>query len=461
VRGFSPVHLVVAIVVVLAVAGVVLVIRSTSKSKARAAPLAANPALLQFNSPPHWPAPPAGWRPPPDWRPDPAWPAAPPNWQFWVYDPRTSALSGTVRQTSTPRSVSRLSRSRRVVAPTLAVVVAVSAGLIYWNFFYVPVPSGAIRIPGAHSVAIDPDRHEAYVVTDKAIVVVNLSTREIAGRIPVRLDPAVKPNDLERGGGAIDGAVDPTIRRLIVNHWETAAVTIIDVANHTQVATVRIGRDNVFLVGPPVVETETHHAFIPYSVSGEGSEEENRLAVVDVSTAAVIGDFRTDADVMTGPPRPVALDPDLHLAYISHSRYESDRTFSGVVTVADTRTMTIDHDITVGADCWLPSIAVDRASHNAYASCADSVHVLNPKAQNVMKTFSIAPLQSPRIQLGDGGTTVFGTSEDDSVWSADLSSDPAKPTIVHRGDRIADMAYDKPGRTLYLVGQNGWLLPVS
>lgn len=40
-----------------------------------------------YNSPPNWPAPPAGWRPPSGWTPDPSWPAPPPGWQFWVAAP--------------------------------------------------------------------------------------------------------------------------------------------------------------------------------------------------------------------------------------------------------------------------------------------------------------------------------------------------------------------------------------
>jgi hypothetical protein len=39
---------------------------------------------MRFNSPPGWPAPPAGWAPSSDWEPDPSWPAAPPGWPFWV-----------------------------------------------------------------------------------------------------------------------------------------------------------------------------------------------------------------------------------------------------------------------------------------------------------------------------------------------------------------------------------------
>jgi RsiW-degrading membrane proteinase PrsW (M82 family) len=47
-----------------------------------------------FNSPPGWPAPPAGWRPPPGWQPDPSWPAPPPGWDFWAAPPAGGAAPG-------------------------------------------------------------------------------------------------------------------------------------------------------------------------------------------------------------------------------------------------------------------------------------------------------------------------------------------------------------------------------
>lgn len=42
---------------------------------------------LVFNTPPNWPAPPAGWTPTPTWRPDPAWGPVPDGWQLWVEEP--------------------------------------------------------------------------------------------------------------------------------------------------------------------------------------------------------------------------------------------------------------------------------------------------------------------------------------------------------------------------------------
>ncbi len=42
------------------------------------------PDGMRFNSPPGWPAPPAGWVPPPGFQPDPSWPTAPPGWQWWA-----------------------------------------------------------------------------------------------------------------------------------------------------------------------------------------------------------------------------------------------------------------------------------------------------------------------------------------------------------------------------------------
>jgi hypothetical protein len=44
-----------------------------------------------YNSPPNWPAPPAGWTPPPGWAPDPSWPEPPPDWQFQIPAPNPPA----------------------------------------------------------------------------------------------------------------------------------------------------------------------------------------------------------------------------------------------------------------------------------------------------------------------------------------------------------------------------------
>ena len=62
-----------------------------------------------FNTPPGWPAPPAGWVPPPGWQPDPAWPEPPTGWNFFPAGVRLS-LGGkdfTVR----PGETARIGRS--------------------------------------------------------------------------------------------------------------------------------------------------------------------------------------------------------------------------------------------------------------------------------------------------------------------------------------------------------------
>jgi DNA-binding beta-propeller fold protein YncE len=340
----------------------------------------------------------------------------------------------------------------------------VAAGLIYWKFFYVPVPDGAIRVSGSHSIALDPAEREAYVVSDRAIAIIDTSANEVTGEIPVQLDPGVEPADLERGGGAIEGALDPTIRRLVVNHWDTPGVTVIDVATRTQLKTVKISDDDDFFqAGSPVVDPQSHRAFIPYSVSGE-RREENRIAVVDLQTAAVAGDFATDQDVRIVPPGPIAVDPDRQLLYIPHERYNGpDNPATRIVTVADTETMNTRYDITIGTDCFYAGVAVDPNSQDVYVSCND-IQVLDPMTQTIVRKVATTPSPDAFVLLVDGssgfGLTDDGRGASRTVWSADLGSDTSQLEVIHRGGRPQDIAYDATSRTLYIVDDDGWVLPI-
>jgi len=52
-----------------------------------------------FNTPPNWPAAPAGWVPPEGWQPDPAWGPAPAGWNFWVETPAPAPVTPPVSTT--------------------------------------------------------------------------------------------------------------------------------------------------------------------------------------------------------------------------------------------------------------------------------------------------------------------------------------------------------------------------
>ncbi|MFE3001881.1 YncE family protein [Nocardia sp. NPDC059246] len=191
------------------------------------------------------------------------------------------------------------------------------------------------------ALAIDSDRHLAYVANDyyATVVAIDTNSLDIVAVIPVGAHPAAL-------------AIDPASHQV----WAATAgsLSIIDPDALKVSATIPATAEPHGVA----IDSETHTAYIT-DFTGTS------VMLIDTATHAA-----THISLQPEPSYAVAIDPTLHTAYLTSGAF-------GSITMIDTRTHTLTASRTSGhSPGWTGGIAVDPTTHEIYVTHGETAHTV-------------------------------------------------------------------------------------
>ncbi|MEU6586945.1 YncE family protein [Nocardia sp. NPDC046763] len=192
------------------------------------------------------------------------------------------------------------------------------------------------------ALAIDSDRHLAYVANNyyATVVAIDTDSRDIVAVIPVGAHPAAL-------------AIDPASHQV----WAATAgsLSIIDPDAFKVSATIPATAEPHGVA----IDSETHTAYITDFAPGTS------VMLIDTATHAA-----THISLQPEPSYAVAIDPALHTVYLTSGAFES-------INMIDTRTRTLTASRTSGHSAgWTGGIAVDPTTHETYVTHGETAHTV-------------------------------------------------------------------------------------
>jgi YVTN family beta-propeller protein len=239
---------------------------------------------------------------------------------------------------------SRRGRLIALVTAVVVVAVAVTAWLVYaTNTKKTTAPTVIATVPvgkGARDVAVDPQRHAAYVTTITAqsgLAVIDIATNTVSSRTPVDTPFAL--------------ALAPQPATAYVTGMLDKSLTVVDTEHAAVTDTIKLPES----AHDVVVDPGVHRAYLTSTSVGATSADpgtDNPVTVVDTTNNTVTGTLHLGIHVGFA-----AVDPGLHTVYLTDYQ-------AGTVSILDTTRNALAGSVQVGGNPG--SLAVDTDTHRVY-----------------------------------------------------------------------------------------------